>query len=74
MCVKGHNIAGMERKKVDLHMNNRTINNSFGRSSMYNISLAYQKRQKKKYRWIKEGKVAANNTMYYYVPVNITVL
>lgn len=31
MCgkTKGYNIAGKKREQVDLHINNKTINNSF---------------------------------------------
>ena len=76
MCVKtkGNNIAGVEKEKVDLHINNRTIKKSFGTSGMYNISLARWKIHRKNHRWSNKGKVAANNSIYYCVSVNLTVL
>ena len=43
-------------------------------TSLYQISLARQKRQRKHHVWGKEGKVTGNNTTYYCVPVSLTVL
>ena len=43
-------------------------------TSLYQISLARWKRQRKHHLWGKEGKVADNNKTYYCVPVTLTVL
>ena len=43
-------------------------------TSLYQISLARWKRQRKNHIWAKEGKVTGNNTTYYCVPVSLTVL
>ena len=41
---------------------------------MYYISLARWKKKRKKHRRSKEGKVVANNMIYYCVSVSISVL
>ena len=51
-----------------------SVDNKNNVTSLYKISLVRWKRQRKYQVWCKEGKVAANNTVYYCVPVSLIVL